>query len=187
MSTASGHAHGTHVPHESPKKTASLRFAAIATLHCLTGCAIGEILGLVIGTALSLGNALTIVLAITLAFFFGYSLTLLPLRRAGLTLASAGGWRKTCKAENPAEPGTVPYRSLIRQAKRRACPSSSSTSCSSASATSCGATARTCLRGRTPARGAPTAGAGDLERFRDMIEARGVASGGWRGEVENAG
>jgi hypothetical protein len=59
-----------------------------ATAHCLTGCAIGEVLGLVIGTALGWGNVATIVLAIVLAFFFGYSLTMLPLLRSGLALAT---------------------------------------------------------------------------------------------------
>ena len=65
------------------------RLAFSATSHCLTGCAIGEVLGLVIGTVLGWGNVATIVLAIVLAFFFGYSLTMLPLLRAGLTLATA--------------------------------------------------------------------------------------------------
>jgi Domain of unknown function (DUF4396) len=65
------------------------RLSLSATLHCLTGCAIGEVLGLVIGTALGWGNVATIVLAVALAFFFGYSLTLLPLLRSGLTLAAA--------------------------------------------------------------------------------------------------
>jgi hypothetical protein len=65
------------------------RLSLSATLHCLTGCSIGEILGMVIGTALGWGNLATIVLAVVLAFFFGYSLTLLPLLRSGLTLATA--------------------------------------------------------------------------------------------------
>ena len=65
------------------------RLAFSATSHCLTGCAIGEVLGLVIGTVLGWGNVATIVLAIVLAFFFGYSLTMLPLLRAGLSLATA--------------------------------------------------------------------------------------------------
>jgi hypothetical protein len=63
--------------------------AASATAHCLTGCAIGEVLGLVIGTALGWSNAATIALAIVLAFLFGYSLTMLPLLRAGFTLGVA--------------------------------------------------------------------------------------------------
>jgi hypothetical protein len=65
------------------------RLAFSATAHCLTGCAIGEVLGLAIGTVLGWSNVATIVLAIVLAFFFGYSLTMLPLLRAGLSLATA--------------------------------------------------------------------------------------------------
>ena len=65
------------------------RVAALATLHCLVGCAIGEVLGMVIGTALGLGNPATIALAVILAFVFGYSLTMLPLLRAGLALSVA--------------------------------------------------------------------------------------------------
>ena len=58
-------------------------------MHCLTGCAIGEVLGLIIGTALGWGNVPTIALAIVLAFCFGYALTLLPLLRGGLALGAA--------------------------------------------------------------------------------------------------
>ena len=61
----------------------------MATLHCLTGCAIGEVLGVIIGTALGWSNLPTIILAIALAFLFGYSLTMLPLLKAGLALAVA--------------------------------------------------------------------------------------------------
>jgi hypothetical protein len=64
------------------------RLAFSATAHCLTGCAIGEVLGMVIGTALGWGDVATIVLAVALAFFFGYSLTMLPLLRSGLALAT---------------------------------------------------------------------------------------------------
>jgi hypothetical protein len=60
------------------------RTAISATLHCLTGCAFGEILGLVLATAWGWGNVASMVLAIALAFFFGYSFTLLPLLRSGL-------------------------------------------------------------------------------------------------------
>jgi hypothetical protein len=59
-----------------------LRTAWSATLHCLTGCAIGEVLGMVVGTALGWGNAETIALAVVLAFLFGYALTLVPLLKA---------------------------------------------------------------------------------------------------------
>ena len=62
------------------------RLAFTATTHCLTGCAIGEVLGFVIGTALGWGNWGTVVLAIVLAFFFGYLLTSWPLLRSGMAL-----------------------------------------------------------------------------------------------------
>jgi hypothetical protein len=67
------------------------RLAFSATWHCLTGCAVGEVLGVVIGTALDWSNAPTIVLAIVLAFFFGYSFTAVPLLRSGLALGAASG------------------------------------------------------------------------------------------------
>jgi hypothetical protein len=60
-----------------------------ATLHCLTGCAIGEILGMVVATALGLGNAESIAVAIVLAFVFGYGLTLRPVLRAGVPFRRA--------------------------------------------------------------------------------------------------
>lgn len=62
--------------------------AASATLHCLTGCAIGEVTGMAIGTAAGFSDLGTIALAIALAFLFGYTLTSLPLLRAGWTLAA---------------------------------------------------------------------------------------------------
>lgn len=65
------------------------RIAASATLHCLTGCAIGEVLGMVIGTAFDWHGAVVVALSVGLAFVFGYSLSLLPMLRAGLTLAAA--------------------------------------------------------------------------------------------------
>lgn len=67
------------------------RMAVTATLHCLTGCAVGEVLGLVIGTALGWGTVPTIALAVGLAFVFGYALTMLPLLRSGLGLRRALG------------------------------------------------------------------------------------------------
>jgi Domain of unknown function (DUF4396) len=65
------------------------RVAFTATVHCLTGCAIGEVLGFIIGTALGWNDWQTIALAVVLAFFFGYSLTMLPLLRAGIALGAA--------------------------------------------------------------------------------------------------
>ena len=75
--------------HRSPEEHAGAgatlnRVALMATLHCLSGCAIGEVLGMVIGTALEFSNATTIGLAIVLAFFFGYAFTIVPLVRAGI-------------------------------------------------------------------------------------------------------
>ncbi|MGH3092091.1 MAG: DUF4396 domain-containing protein [Gaiellaceae bacterium] len=67
------------------------RLAFSATAHCLTGCAIGEILGLVIGTALGWSNWPTVALAVALAFVFGYSFTMVPLLRGGLVLGTAVG------------------------------------------------------------------------------------------------
>lgn len=63
--------------------------AVAATLHCLTGCATGEIVGLVLGSALALGNVATIALSFGLAFVFGYTFSTLPLLRAGLAVGAA--------------------------------------------------------------------------------------------------
>lgn len=80
----STHEHTGHQANQSLN-----RIAFSATVHCLTGCAIGEVLGMIIGTALGWGDFQTIALAVVLAFFFGYSLTMLPLLRSGLALAAA--------------------------------------------------------------------------------------------------
>jgi hypothetical protein len=75
--------------HELPTSGRALGAVALsATLHCLTGCAIGEIAGMVIGTALGMSDWATVALSVALAFAFGYSLTSLPLLRAGLALAA---------------------------------------------------------------------------------------------------
>jgi len=67
------------------------RSAVQATLHCLTGCAIGEVLGMVIATALGWGNVPSVAVSVVLAFFFGYLLTFGPLLRAGAPLRRAAG------------------------------------------------------------------------------------------------
>ena len=67
------------------------RLAFSATAHCLTGCAIGEVLGLVLATWWGWGDAASIALAVVLAFVFGYSLTLMPLVRGGLAVGAAVG------------------------------------------------------------------------------------------------
>jgi hypothetical protein len=94
-------AHHTHhgpVPHldDAPPAAAGgrtvpslARTAFSATAHCLTGCAIGEVLGMVIGTALRWSNPATVALSVALAFFFGYALTMRPLLRSGLAFAAA--------------------------------------------------------------------------------------------------
>src|SRR5918996_123468 len=85
MDAAAHHEHH----HEMPTSGGALTVVALsATLHCLTGCAIGEILGMVIGTALGFSDLGTIALAVALAFLFGYSLTSLPLLRAGLAFGA---------------------------------------------------------------------------------------------------
>ena len=83
------HGHEGHEHHGHGHAGASWSMAARATLHCLTGCAIGEVLGMVVGTALGWGNLPTMVLAIVLAFFFGYALTLRGVLAAGVDLRSA--------------------------------------------------------------------------------------------------
>jgi len=65
------------------------RLAVSATLHCLTGCAIGEVLGMVLATWWGWGDAASIALAVALAFFFGYALTVGPVLRSGLPLRQA--------------------------------------------------------------------------------------------------
>jgi hypothetical protein len=75
--------------HELPTDGRALTAVSVsATLHCLTGCAIGEISGMAIGTAAGMSNGLTIAISVALAFLFGYALTSLPLLRAGLALAT---------------------------------------------------------------------------------------------------
>jgi Domain of unknown function (DUF4396) len=81
--------HGHHHHHEMPTEGRALTGVAVsATLHCLTGCALGEIAGMAIGTALGFSDLGTIALAVSLAFLFGYTLTSLPLLRAGLALGA---------------------------------------------------------------------------------------------------
>jgi hypothetical protein len=91
METAS-RAHGAahhHHHHEMPTEGRALTGVAIsATLHCLTGCAIGEVAGMAIGAAAGFSNLGTVLLSIALAFVFGYGLTSLPLLRAGLALGA---------------------------------------------------------------------------------------------------
>ncbi|MFE2142019.1 DUF4396 domain-containing protein [Streptomyces sp. NPDC059456] len=91
-----GHVHAEHAHHRHhggrhghDAGAASWAMASKATLHCLTGCAVGEVLGMVVGTAFGWGNVATMALAIVLAFFFGYALTLRGILAAGVDLRSA--------------------------------------------------------------------------------------------------
>ena len=84
------HQHDRH--QHNPNQPVSLWQSAVrATLHCLTGCAIGEVLGMVLATAFGWGNATSIAVSVVLAFFFGYALTIRPVLRAGLGLRRAAG------------------------------------------------------------------------------------------------
>lgn len=83
--------HGNHGVDGGDGGRGLTRLAVSATLHCLTGCAIGEVLGMVIGTALGWSDGATIALAVTLAFLFGYSLTIAPVLRSGVPLRAALG------------------------------------------------------------------------------------------------
>ena len=79
------------MPHSHPTAARSSlsRLAFSATAHCLSGCAIGEVLGMIIGTALNWGSSATVALSVVLAFISGYALTLTPLLKAGLPAAAA--------------------------------------------------------------------------------------------------
>ena len=84
--------HARHTHHQGGHAAAQPSLDAVAlraTIHCLSGCAVGEVLGMVIGTALALSTGATIALAVTLAFVFGYAFTLFPLVKSGMGLASA--------------------------------------------------------------------------------------------------
>ena len=88
-SNRSMHDHANSSPTGDMGRSNLNRLALSATLHCLAGCSIGEILGMVIGTALNWSNLLTVAISIILAFVFGYSLTIRPLRSAGIPLPRA--------------------------------------------------------------------------------------------------
>ncbi len=75
--------------HHNHTQTKLKSVAFMATVHCLTGCAIGEILGMTLGTIFNWPNIETIIVSVILAFFFGYSLTMMPLLKSGLSLRKA--------------------------------------------------------------------------------------------------
>jgi Domain of unknown function (DUF4396) len=107
------HAHHAHHHHATPvagQDAGVTRLAFWATLHCLAGCAVGEVLGMVIGTALGWGNLETIVLAVTLAFLFGYAFTVVPLVRGGM------GWRAAAKLALAADTASIAVMELVDNA-----------------------------------------------------------------------
>ncbi len=118
------HAHGSHGAHPLAHghhghgvAGASLnRLAFGATVHCLTGCAIGEVLGMVIGTALGWGNGATIALAVVMALGFGYALTMLPLLRGGL------GLRRALKVALAADTASIAIMEIVDNAVMLAIP-----------------------------------------------------------------
>lgn len=79
------HSHENQISHTTNK----LKLAASATFHCLLGCGLGEIVGVIIGTALVFSNVQTIVLAVSLGFVFGFGLGLIPLLKARFRLKDA--------------------------------------------------------------------------------------------------
>lgn len=89
VADAAQHHHHEH-EHDHQHHAMNVNDMAVsATLHCITGCAIGEILGLVIGTIIGLSTIANIALAMSLAFFFGYGLSILPLLKSGLSFKKA--------------------------------------------------------------------------------------------------
>lgn len=90
-----------HIHHHHHRGSDINAVAAMATLHCLSGCAVGEILGMIIGTSLGWDNTATVALAIALAFMSGYAFTLLPLLRSGM------GWRAATRTALAADTASI--------------------------------------------------------------------------------
>ncbi len=107
------HGHGTHEQHDTHHEhqpRASWGMAASATLHCLTGCAIGEVLGMIIGTSLGWSNLGTVVLAVGLAFVFGYALTMRGVLKAGV------GFRRALKVALAADTISIAVMEIVDNA-----------------------------------------------------------------------
>jgi hypothetical protein len=113
--THAGHHHGDphHGHHHRPPAhgigsgSALTRMAFWATLHCLAGCAVGEVLGMVIGTAWGWANLQTIALAVMLAFAFGYAFTIVPLVRGGLA------WRRAARLALAADTASIAVMEIV--------------------------------------------------------------------------
>ena len=88
-SPASRHQHHDHTTKPIRPPTSLNALAWNATVHCFTGCAIGEVFGMVLATAFRWGSTATILVSVVLAFAFGYGFTLIPLLRNGMTFSSA--------------------------------------------------------------------------------------------------
>jgi hypothetical protein len=99
--------HHDHHAHDGGPAATSWSMAATATLHCLTGCAIGEVLGMVIGTSLGLHDLATVVLSVALAFVFGYALTMRGVLRAGVP------WRSALKVALAADTISITVMEII--------------------------------------------------------------------------
>jgi hypothetical protein len=77
-----------HIGQPESDRSELNRLATSATNHCLTGCVLGEVLGMVIATSLGWRDLASIAIAVVLAFLFGYILTSVPLLRAGVTFTA---------------------------------------------------------------------------------------------------
>jgi hypothetical protein len=91
MHHARHHEHVSHTATTNPAPASLNTIALWATVHCLSGCAVGEVLGMVLGTGFALSNGYTIALSVVLALLFGYAFTVTPLLRSGMAPKAAAG------------------------------------------------------------------------------------------------
>src|SRR5262249_60469466 len=100
----------SHAAHQHDPAPPLTRMAVQATLHCLTGCAIGEVLGMVVATAVGLGDVASIILSVVLAFAFGYGLTIRPVLRAGVPP------RRAARVALPPDTRSIPAMGVVAHA-----------------------------------------------------------------------